>query len=515
MKTIYKIHPGIGVARVGPSRAGYFFAGEAEGEPGFEINDQGEETAFSGFKDASMFMRRQGVRFRVFEYLSDEVTGQEQFSREITADDAQITWTVRLAATKAAMFQQKGITYEGEVTLIQGDVPRNEGEPPASLRTEILLQISGASFMPPEGTATLGEIRGRPIYLGEARTDAKGRLVVLPGWGDAFNWSDASGTDPELVDYYDNPGWYDDIADGSVDATVAIGGAEPVAAQGAWVITAPPDFAPDTMAVTTLHDIALEGAGASLPNPLTFPQDIQPLLERAAGLAQTNDVQDKWWNLKSLMRTLDGISDNSDAARQKRIAIAESFEDGCAVMAKYSLTKRQQQIVARYRSGEFQTLADAGRRPPTPAEELDRAALDRCVGGGFLPGIEAGHTLRLPGIFSSLGRLTRGEFTDWDGTRRTLAPGLLSGRMACPWHADFMQCKGAWWPSQRPDITGRTSTANKGPAWDRPLIVVNEGTTASMMNMVRHFAQLGVVVAKGDGSFAEVGRDPHLDQTTP
>lgn len=513
-KTVYRIYPGIGVARVAPSRIGYFISGESERDPPFEIDPHGQEVAFSGYKDASMLMRRQGVRYRIFEFLLDEATGEEQFSREITSDHAQISWSVRLAATKAAMFQQKVISFEGKETLIQGNDSRNEGEPPASLQTEVALQASGSNFKPPSGNPTLGSIRGKPIYLGELQTDAKGRLIVLPGWGDAFNWLDSTGAEPELVDFYDNPGWYDDIADGPVDATVIVAGSAPAVAEGAWVVTAPPDFAPDTKGITTLYDIALQGAETPLPNPLTFPQDIQPLLERAAGLAQTNDRGDKWWNFKELMSTAGDLSDNSEAAHSTRSRIADALEAGCAAMARYSLTMRQKSIVARYRSGDFQIAADAGRGQLSPAQELDRAALGRCVGGGFLPGIEAGHTLRLPGIFSSLGRLTRGDFTDWDGSKRALTPGLLSGRMACPWHADFMQCRDSWWPSQRPDITGRTSAA-KGPRWDRPLVVGTPETAESMMNMIKHFAQLGVVVAKSDGTFVETGRDTNLDQLGP
>ncbi|QAY90698.1 LodA/GoxA family CTQ-dependent oxidase [Pseudomonas sp. ACM7] len=513
MQTVYKIHPGIGIARVGPSRSGFYIAGETMGADNIEIDGAGNEVPFAGYKDASMLMRRQAVRFRVFEYERDETTGQEVLLREITAADAQINWSVRLAATKAAQFQKDEIDFEGEVTLIQGSTPRNEDVPIDSLRTEVALAVSGANFRYTKGAEPQGAICNKPIYLGEARTDAEGRLIILPGFGDAFSWPDPIGQERALVDYYDNPGWYDDIADGAVDATVQIGAAAPVTAEGAWVITAPPDFAPNTLAVSTLYDIALQAINIQLPSPLTFTQDIKPLIDRAADLAQTNENQDRWWRVHTLLLMPGDISDNgnSDAARKRRGDIYDAVKAACDGMEKYSLTSRQKTILNRYRSGDFQPAADTGRQPLTLPEELDRAALERCVGGGFLPGIEAGHSLRLPDVFSGLCRLTREQFTDWDGTRKNLLPGLLSGRMACPWQADFMQCQGAWWPSQRPDIAGRTDV-DKGPLWARKLVVgKNPEAPQSMLNMVNYFGQLGVVITDQNGTSVEVGRDPQLD----
>jgi hypothetical protein len=513
MQTVYKIHPGIGIARVGPSRSGFYIAGETMGADNIEIDGAGNEVPFAGYKDASMLMRRQAVRFRVFEYERDETTGQEVLLREITAADAQINWSVRLAATKAAQFQQEVLVFENKDTLIQGSLPRNEDVPIDSLRTEVALAVSGANFRYTPGAEPQGAIRDKPIYIGEARTDSEGRLIILSGFGEAFSWPTPNGLERALGNFYDNPGWYDDIADGSVDATVQVGAAAPVMVEGAWVITAPPDFAPSTLAVTTLYDIALQAMSTQLPSPLTFAQDIKPLLDRAAGLAQTNEMQDRWWRLHKLLLMPGDIADNgnSDAARKRRGDIFDAVRVAGGAMEGFSLTKRQQTILDRYRSGDFQPAADTGRQPLTLPEELDRAALERCVGGGFFPGIEAGHSLRLPDIFSGLCRLTRAQFTDWDGTRKNLLPGLLSGRMACPWQADFMQCQGAWWPSQRPDITGRTD-AETGPPWARKLVVEeNSANSQSMLNMVDYFGQLGVVIMDHNGTAVEVGRDPKLD----
>jgi len=500
MTKVYRIHPGIGIARVGPSPSGYFLAGDTMQDSCFELDGDGQQVAFTGYKDAAMLMRRQAVRFRVFEYERDNATGLETLRREITAADAEITWSVQLASTKASTNRMKVLPFNGERTVIQGDMRRNPGEPIASLRAEVALQATGVNFKPTAGNEAKGAIMGTPLYIGEVRTDAAGRLVVLAGTGKSATWNGS-----QLVHFYDNPGWYDDICDGSVDATVRIGGAD-VKAERAWVITAPPDFAPDTLALTSLYDLALDAAEAPLPARLTYQQDIAPLFARAAGLAQTNDMDMMWLSFAQTLAQ-QGVDDNSTGAASLRQDVHDALLAGVGAMTDYALTDRQQEVLQRYLSGKFDAVPDA-RGALTLPEELDRATLDRCVGGGFFPGIEAGHTLRLTGVLSGM-RFSARTFTDWDGQPRTIEPGLVSGRMACPWQADFMECAGAWWPAQRPDITGRVGDL-AGAKWARGLVAGDEGTHQSRLNMVEHFGQLGVVVKRDDGTFAETGRDAGL-----
>src|SRR3954468_9656452 len=84
------IHPAVGVARVGDSPDEYFLGPE---------QPDGAETPAS-YKDRAGRVKRQAVRFRVFAYdESDAVLG------ELTADDAEIAWTVHLVNGKAAAQQ--------------------------------------------------------------------------------------------------------------------------------------------------------------------------------------------------------------------------------------------------------------------------------------------------------------------------------------------------------------------------------------------------------------------------
>ena len=82
-----KVHPAIGIARVGNSPDGFFVGPERL----WELPDP-----HGGFKDGNGRVKRQAARFRVFAYHDDGST------EELTAADADITWTVHLANRKVA-----------------------------------------------------------------------------------------------------------------------------------------------------------------------------------------------------------------------------------------------------------------------------------------------------------------------------------------------------------------------------------------------------------------------------
>src|SRR5215813_191666 len=103
------IHPAIGVARVGNSPDQYYLGPEIPG---------GLPIAPEGYKDASGAMKRQAARFRVF-----GLDAKGAVVRELTADEADIRWTVHLANKKASW-------YQFETAL---DIPEAE---PTSLRND-------------------------------------------------------------------------------------------------------------------------------------------------------------------------------------------------------------------------------------------------------------------------------------------------------------------------------------------------------------------------------------------
>src|ERR1700687_169235 len=192
MSKVYKIHPGIGIARVGKSTTGYFLAGEAPGAGPFDIGPDGRDMAFGGYKDSGHIIRRQGVRFRIFEYDRNDATGDLTLTREITSTEANIDWTVQLAAAKAAGRQmQQSTGPDGVRTVAPGAALRNTPPPgftAADLRAEVTLTATGSNTAPMPGAAPMGRIIGQDLFIGEARTDASGRLIVLAGHGVARSW---------------------------------------------------------------------------------------------------------------------------------------------------------------------------------------------------------------------------------------------------------------------------------------------------------------------------------------
>ena len=109
-----------------------------------------------------------------------------------------------------------------------------------------------------------GAFTGVGVYLGELRTDENGRLVFLPGRGVSASPTGSpifNETDPNA--FINADGWYDDACDGPVTAKVRIEGRE-IPVEPAWVLSAPPNYAPDVIGVRTLYDLLVDlyvGAG--------------------------------------------------------------------------------------------------------------------------------------------------------------------------------------------------------------------------------------------------------------
>jgi hypothetical protein len=514
MRKRYKIHPSIGIARVGKSPSGYFLAAETpDGEP-FELAATGE-VPFSGYKDVAHLMRRQGVRFRVFAYDEDEATGRQTFAGEVTPDQAAIRWSVALGNRKAAgpsMVSRSG--PQGERIIVPGATGRNAevtGADRARLAaTASLADVSGANrpFARLEGS-----IMGLPLLLGEVGTDHGGRLVVLGATGDSRSWMTPP---PSIGSYLNNDGWFDDVADGPVDAELLFpdGRQEPVH-DGAWVIVGPPDFAPRLLPFVSLYDVMLDALvqAGRRPQParVSFPDDIRPILARAAAIRGVNRLP-VWSSLEAVIHDPD-LADPSPAARSKRQDAADLLKESEESLSDFRLTKTQKEdLLQRWVDGDF----DNNPQPPlNPGEELDRVSLSRCIGGGFFPGIEMGFLATNPSLYAELARFTRGPFQDHNGPG-TLRAGSATERMAVPWQADFIECSGVWWPVQRPDTARFRQDGSPTPAnfrWDRGVLSGTEGTPASHLNMVRHFAQLGVIdriSVGGQFVLAETGRDPAL-----
>ncbi|WP_257459281.1 LodA/GoxA family CTQ-dependent oxidase [Archangium lipolyticum] len=265
MTRFFRIHPAVGVARVGNSPDEFFVGPERPGEPpNFDL----AQKKFRPFKDSQGRIKRQAARFRVFEY--EQKNGVIFPVREVTAGGngvVSIKWKVHLANRKAAFFTFDG--QDGADGNWKGPEPE-EGQPRVNLRNahvkgaaerERLLVIdpglktvSGRNQPPVPFTNTKTHI---PIAtLGELRTDENGNLLVLGGLGQANVLPQGKLID----DYVNNDHWFDDMSDGPVSAEVTYteGGTTQTAtlegATGSWVLVGPPDFAPSVSNVVRLID---------------------------------------------------------------------------------------------------------------------------------------------------------------------------------------------------------------------------------------------------------------------
>jgi L-Lysine epsilon oxidase N-terminal/L-lysine epsilon oxidase C-terminal domain len=307
MKPIYKIHPAIGVARLGNSDE-FYLAPEATGdlpivcEPDGTV--EGPEQKVTQFKDDQGRIKRQGARFRVFVYDDRSPSGRElQINDPITVLDpvsgqvstgtlADIQWTVYLANKKASWYAFQ--ETDGEHGYAPGHPLRNANVTDADSRQKLIIDpgpqtvsVTGTggyttsaqfalgknptnsqNFPPPltpNSITTLGEIMSNP-------QGNFGRLVVLGGLGNSGSIRKGLG-EPVIRAFANNDGWFDDISDGPVTAQLVVNvtaidnhpvppdsfnQATVAVDKSAWVITGYPRYAPQIVDIVTLDDVVYD-----------------------------------------------------------------------------------------------------------------------------------------------------------------------------------------------------------------------------------------------------------------
>src|SRR5947209_4173905 len=102
MPSTFRIHPALGVARVGDADGPGFIGPERLGVP---ANWNFDTAAFDPFKVEGR-VKRQGVRFRVFEFAPDGSLVGETLPGQGSV--RAVEWTVNVANRKAAFFQFDG-----------------------------------------------------------------------------------------------------------------------------------------------------------------------------------------------------------------------------------------------------------------------------------------------------------------------------------------------------------------------------------------------------------------------
>ena len=480
----FRIYPSIGIARLGNDLTQFFVGPEIPGHPGFDVDADGNETPVKQYKVDEDQVKRQAARFRLF-----EVDGAGAPRPAQLPAGATVEWTVHLVNKKAA-------------------VERPDRPPKNPLRPKLIADPAAVLIDP--GPRTLagagasvvkfdtGEYQNRRVPLGELRRSGQ-HLLVLGGFG--FS---SSPTNQGLPDFYDNPGWHDDTSDGPVTARIRLANGSTIDdIAPAWVAVGPPDFAPEIQGLVTLYDImmqvAIEHHGVPRPNPVSFTRDIFPILLRTGRYRWVNQAAE-WKNVSDDWPKLADTSTAAADLRQRNAKFVLDVEDE-SMLNRFRLTALQRFLLEEWAAGRFQS--DWQGVPPVgttvTADGMTRAALQSTVGQGFFPGIEGGIITKDPTIYA-----TPFDFRLDHGQMR---PGDLTALMAVPWQADFFDCAGDWWPSQRPDNVRRVATSPDEVAWDRG---VN-----SHLSMVHNFAKLGFITAQKDGAgnivFVETQRAPsHL-----
>lgn len=470
MTTRFEIHPAIGIARVGSSPT--WFIGPEPGEPGP-----------ARYRDEHGALLRQAARFRVYECQRD-ADGTLVAARETGAGAADITWTVHLVNRKAASAGFLGALRNPEETD----------------RERLVIDPGPRSVSGPGGTARLGggRFRNTSVPLGEIVIDSDGRLCVAGGSGRA-------GSEPQtgIEHFANNDNWWDDTSDGPVSAVVRTSDGTEHDAVPAWVIVAPPDFAPPILNFVTLYDVALDAAVARgwrrIPPRPSFTRDVYPILARPYGYSWVTELavrEHRGWGPTSSRwaRLADPDGDADD--RHRLLSALRKPGDPAAPGRMPRLnddteknvlppSATQYEILTRWAAGEFIGDWGSATGPDEPVPDaLDRVALQAGSGGAFFPGIEASSVLADPVSYREAYRLDPG----------VLAPGAVTEGCALPWQADFIACRQqngrGWWPSQRPDHVHRDPTDVDGR-----LVPWARGVTDAA-GMVASWDRLGVVVER-------------------
>ena len=115
--------------------------------------------------------------------FDQDAAGTLNLIDEVTADQAQIEWRVDLVNRKAALDHSPDPSHPARPR--NTDIADRNG---LIIRNREPVTISGSNQSAREFN---GRFLGKDVYIGELRTDAKGRLIVLGGRGESDSFPQA------------------------------------------------------------------------------------------------------------------------------------------------------------------------------------------------------------------------------------------------------------------------------------------------------------------------------------
>lgn len=568
----FRIHPAIGIARVGtspdyylaPETAAALPAGPGPQTGGLPIKAGTESTTITDqdIRDAQGRLVKQAARFRIYQYPAGAQTYPTGQGTEVTVGTQvngktvkDIIWTVHLANKKANCYvlpepdqkgqeiidfyqncqtpplrntlseieqtlQDDGATDPACETILKGF--SNDPDDPTR-RTQLQIDPGPRAIRASDRGAVVNfdnntvasywesgdQVSQNPNYpqsfppmhfpnlyspqepittLGSLTTESNGRLIVIPASGTACAFTENCG----LYDDVNNDCWFDDVGDGPVWATLVFDDGSTQQAQGAWVVTTDPGYAPQTLNVVSLWDDiyntfvedldldpSLYNNGAYVPTfKPSFDDNVHPIF-RAAAMQMWNtnlpkaamaghrtvdgitasDTPSQYLNVKSIIRDPNNWQTESEEGAPKM-----PLSLGDSGMSFLMVSTTQYFFLSQW-------FANIYSQEPGPAlgpgEYLDKVTLVNCLGGRFSPGIDMTFIIRQPGLWKAdwpqEGPFRiNGQILDYgSATKETpfltagwfplrtdqcppysqgVEPGDTSKFMALPWHTDYNSC---------------------------------------------------------------------------
>lgn len=269
----------------------------------------------------------------------------------------------------------------------------------------------------------------------------------------------------------------------------------------AWVIVAPPNYAPQQKSVRTMWDLmrdtAINAQMLATPARPSFDRDIRPIFERLTSLQWVNKgfanaFGWKGWRNLSTPEWLERLSQNNPADQELRHTIANEFRVldrdswaqqplpwiyGDAMNNPPAETPRQNSVLTntqlmmlqQWAKGDFVSDYDPVRKPVRKLEQLPvreqpdmliRASMESCLADAFHPGCEMTWPMRNSSMYMSAFRIDHAkqgwiepqfgaEFTQDlltlpDGPLFKQSPGGLTRWMAVPWQTDTASCRSGY-----------------------------------------------------------------------
>ena len=343
MPTTYRIHPGIGIARLGNSPDGFCISPETPAALPLDCDKRGNpllspdgmtELTVKAFKDEEGRIKRQAARFQIWAYddehpqgrplkLGDHIEGGGNAGTLI-----DIQWRVYLGNKKASWYEF--LQLEGEHGYSPNHPLRNAGITDDGARQRLIIdpgprtvdhRTHRAAHFDRDGTDVYAptfppELQPNSIdTLGDLITDDTGRLLVLGGHGNSGSYRFDEFGQPRIVDYANNDGWFDDTSDGPVMARLIMFSPLVQAVRyvdveyPAWVVVGYPAYVPQILDMVTMDDVIedlairqfaartdLYGTDGTFDDPQRIaPTDQGALIHWRAGRLRWNPEHKPWF----------------------------------------------------------------------------------------------------------------------------------------------------------------------------------------------------------------------------